>query len=464
MDNKRYFLAVDIGASSGRHILGTLDSGNMELMEVHRFTNGASSKNGHMVWDTEELFQAVVEGIGKCAQLGKIPETMAIDTWGVDFALLGAKGEVLGDIVAYRDKRTAGMDAVAEQKLSFEEHYSRTGIQKQSYNTVYQLLALKKEDPQLLEKAEKLLMMPQYLNYRLTGVAAMEYTQATTTGLVNAEEKDWDMELIEKLGLPKKIFLPLNMPGQAVGRLKPELAQQLKMDVTVVHCASHDTGSAFLAVPALNDHSVYLSSGTWSLLGVENTKPFTGEESRKANFTNEGGYAYRYRYLKNIMGLWMIQSVRKDLDKKYSFQELEEMARAESGFKGRVNVDDQRFLAPENMVEEVSAASTVKPENVGQLMECIYCSLARCYADAITELSALTGKKYTDINIVGGGSKDGYLNALTAKLTGLPVHAGPTEGTAIGNILVQMLAAGDFESLQQARDCVRKSFNIKTFN
>lgn len=456
-----YYLAVDIGASSGRHILCEKKDGKLSLEEVYRFENGNGDKNGHKVWDIDSLFQNVVAGLKKCGELQKIPVSMAIDTWGVDFVLLDQNGSMLGDMVAYRDKRTKDMDAVVEEKMSFQELYRKTGIQKQVYNTIYQLAALKQESPELLDQAECLLMVPQYLNYLLTGVKAMEYTEATTSGLINAAEKTWDRDVIKALGIRPEIFLPLHMPGEPVGALREEIKSQVGFDLTVLHCASHDTGSAFLAVPAVDENAVYISSGTWSLLGVENKEPLTGEDSQRANFTNEGGYNYRFRYLKNIMGLWMIQSVRKNYDKKYSFQQLEEFAKEESGFPGRVNVNDDCFLAPESMVDAVTQAASVTPQNIGQLMTCIYRSLADCYGEAIEELSRLTGKTFTSVNIVGGGSKDGYLNALTAERTGLPVYAGPTEGTAIGNLMVQLLRQGEFKNLQEARDCVRTSFEIK---
>ena len=463
----QYYLAVDIGASSGRHIIGWVQDGKMMLEEVYRFENNLQKKNGSLCWDTDHLFASIVEGMKACKQIGKIPTTMGIDTWAVDFVLLDDNGNRLGNTVGYRDSRTEGMDKLAEQTLSFEELYAKTGIQKQLFNTLYQLLAVKKGTPQLLDKAKRFLMIPEYFNFRLTGVAKNEYTNATSTAMVNAHTKTWDTDLMNLYGIPTHLFGDLAMPGESVGNLLPELREQVGFDCTVILPATHDTGSAFLAVPAANDTSVYISSGTWSLLGVENKQAITTRESAKANFTNEGGYNYRFRYLKNIMGLWMIQSIRRNYNKQYSFADLENMAKECADFPSVVDVNHPDFLAPESMVEAVknrcAATGQAVPQSVGELMQCVYQSLAKSYAVAIKELSDLTGVTYTHVHIVGGGSKDGYLNGLTASATGLPVIAGPTEGTALGNLMVQMMAGGDFADLQQARNAIAKSFELKEF-
>lgn len=464
------FLAIDIGASSGRHILGRVVDGKITLEETYRFVNSQVRLNGHDCWDVESLVASVKAGIDATLEKTAV-ESIGIDTWGVDFVLLDDKGERVGDAVAYRDERTAGApEEIEASVISFADLYSRTGIQKASYNTIYQLWALKKEHPEQLEKAAHFLMMPEYLNYRLTGNIVHEYTDSSTTSLLDAEKKTWDFDLIERLGLPARIFGKLEMPVATVGEYR---------GVKVVLPAMHDTGSAYLAVPARDDKAVYLSSGTWSLLGVENERAITSAESCAANFTNEGGAWGRYRYLKNIMGLWMVQSIRRELNgvsyvegkggdatkaalallsdyepgKEYSFRDLESLARAAS-FEGMVDVNDQRFMNPASMIGEVVAAAAEKgdaPSTVGAVVKCVYRSLAACYADAIRKLSALTGKSYTSLNIVGGGSKDGYLNELTAEATGLEVITGPTEGTAIGNLIVQMIAGGEFADLASAR-------------
>lgn len=478
-----YYLAIDIGASSGRHILGHVADGRMVLEEVYRFDNLQVHQHGHDCWDMANLWNGIIGGLKACGELGKIPVTVGIDTWGVDYVLLDENDQVLGDAVAYRDSRNEGMDKVVSRFITPENLYARTGIQKQPFNTIYQLMAHKQEHPEQIAAAKRLLMVPEYLNFLLTGVKKSEYTIASTSNLLDAHAKTWDRELIEILGLPNEIFGELHMPGTSVGELLPEIRDQVGFNTTVVLPAAHDTGSAFLAVPARDDNAVYLSSGTWSLLGVENEKAITTEESHLANFTNEGGAWYRYRYLQNIMGLWMIQSVRRELNgvsyvvgkerrevsaKKWSFPDLIAEAEKEEGFCSVVDVNKSCFLAPESMIQaikdECARTDQQVPETVGQIMQCVYTSLSLCYRDAIRTLESLTGKHYTSINIVGGGCQDGYLNRRTAQSTGLTVYAGPVEGTAIGNLLVQMIEVKEFESLQAARDAIRVSFEIKEVN
>lgn len=476
----KYYLAIDIGASSGRHILGHVENGRMVLEEIYRFDNLQVHRNGHDCWDMENLWNGIIGGLKACGELGKIPATVGIDTWGVDYVLLDENDKVLGDAVAYRDSRNEGMDNVVSKFISAEALYARTGIQKQPFNTIYQLMAQKLEAPEQVAAAKRLLMIPEYLNFLLTGVKKSEYTIASTSNLLDACKKDWDKELIEMLGLPVEIFGELCMPGESVGQLLPEIQAQVGFNTTVILPATHDTGSAFLAVPAKDDNAVYLSSGTWSLLGVENEVAITTPESHAANFTNEGGAWYRYRYLSNIMGLWMIQSVRRELNgvsyvvgkeqrqatgKKWSFPDLIAEAEKEEGFPSMVDVNASCFLAPESMIQaikdECARTGQAVPETVGQIMQCVYTSLSVCYRDAIKALEGLTGKKYTSINIVGGGCQDGYLNRRTAQATGLTVFAGPVEGTAIGNLLVQMIAGGDLSDLAAARSAIRRSFEIK---
>ena len=475
-----YYLAIDIGASSGRHILGHVEDGKLILEEVYRFDNLQVRKNGHDCWDMDNLWNGVVSGLKACKAAGKLPATMGIDTWGVDYVLLDENDEMLGDPVAYRDSRNEGMDAVVSQMISPEELYARTGIQKAPFNTIYQLTAQKREHPEQLEKADWFLMVTEYLNFRLTGVKKNEYTNNTTTNLINAREKTWDLDLIARVGLPTKIFHEPAMPGTILGGLLPEIQAEVGFDTQVILPATHDTGSAFLAVPAKDDNAVYLSSGTWSLLGVENEEPITTAESHQANFTNEGGAWYRFRYLKNIMGLWMIQSIRRELNgvayvqgkeqrtestKKWSFPDLIEEAKKAEGFASVVDVNLDCFLAPDSMIQaikdECARTNQAVPQSVAELMQCVYTSLSLCYKDAIANLEKLTGKHYTSINIVGGGCQDNYLNMRTAKATGLTVYAGPVEGTAIGNLLIQMIAGGDLAGLQEARDAIRASFEIR---
>lgn len=476
-----YYLAIDIGASSGRHILGHLEQGKLVLEEMYRFDNLQVHKNGHDCWDTENLWNGILAGLKACKEKGKIPQTVGIDTWGVDFVLLDENDGVIGDAVAYRDNRTAGMDMLVDEKIPLETLYKRTGIQKASYNTIYQLMALKQEHPEQLNAAERILFMPDYYHYRLTGVKSNEYTIASTSNLVYAETKAWDDEVLTALGLPRKIFGEISMPGTVVGEFTEEIQKEVGFSAKVVLSATHDTGSAFLAIPAVDDNAVYISSGTWSLLGVENDRPMTNAECFAQNFTNEGGAWGRYRFLKNIMGLWMIQSIRRELNgvayikgkqtrteakKKWSFPDLIEEAKKAESFTSVVDVNRDCFLAPESMIdtikEECARTGQAVPQGIGELMQCVYRSLALCYRDAIANLEQLTGKQYTSINIVGGGCQDNYLNHFTAKTTGLPVYAGPVEGTAIGNLIVQMVQASEFKDLQHARDVIRESFEIRT--
>lgn len=464
---EKYYLAIDIGASSGRHILCHMEDGKMLLEEVWRFDNGMKEKNGHLCWDIENLKENIILGMGKCKELGKTPVSVGIDTWAVDFVLLDENNELLGDAVGYRDGRTTAMDAKVYEVIPQDQLYGRTGIQKQIFNTIYQLMAVKSENPEHMERAVSMLMIPDYLNFVLTGNKVQEYTNATTTQLVDPETKDWDFELIDMLGYNKDIFEKIQMPGYVVGGLLPEIQARVGYDCQVVLPATHDTGSAVLSVPTNSDDAVYISSGTWSLMGIERPSADCSMDSMKANFTNEGGYDYRFRYLKNIMGLWMIQSVRHELDDAYSFAQLCAMAAECTDFPSRVDVNDDVFLAPKSMIGAIQDYCRAKgepvPETPGQLATVIYQSLAESYGETVKEIEAISGRTYSKIHIVGGGSNADYLNQLTATATGKPVYAGPTEATAIGNLTAQMLKDGVFASLEEARTCIFDSFGVKTF-
>lgn len=373
------------------------------------------------------------------------------------------------------------MYEVADELMDPGELYARTGIQRQPFNTLYQLLALKRERPEELEAARSFLMIPDYLVWKLTGIKVNEYTNATTTGMLNAVERDWDSKVLDSMGIDRSLFMKPSMPGETVGCLTEGVSRAIGYQTKVVLPASHDTGSAFLAVPARDEKAAYISSGTWSLLGVELPEPLTTPEAYADNFTNEGGYQARFRFLKNIMGLWMNQSVRREvngvdyvegktshsamLDHTVSFDELRAMCREAEPFEAYVDVDDDRFLSPDSMIEEIKAAceqgNQSVPQSIGQIMRTNYCSLARSYARNIDRLRQLTGREYTSINIVGGGCQDDYLNQATADACGIPVFAGPIEGTCIGNLIVQMISGGEFEGLAQARKCVADSFDVK---
>jgi rhamnulokinase len=386
---------------------------------------------------------------------------MGIDTWGVDFVLLDEKDEIIGKTVAYRDSRTQGMDAPVMDVLSDQALYARTGIQKNIINTIYQLMSIKKTAPEQLAAAKSFLMMPDYLNFVLTGKKAVEYTDASTTGLLDVQSGDWDRELLAMLGYPTEIFPTPTMPGTVLGNLRAELVASLGFDVTVVLPASHDTGSAVLALPVVgeSDSLAYLSSGTWSLMGVERMQPDTGEASRAANLTHEGGYDKRYRYLKNIMGLWMIQSVKKECNDAYDFPTLSQMAREAGDVKWRIDVNDGVFLAPDSMIEAIKTACGADL-TLPQVLAVIYLSLAETYRDTLDELESCTGKTIDTLYIIGGGSRDAYLNELTARISGRVVYTGLVEATSTGNILCQMLGSGALTSLTEARELCAKSFAV----
>ena len=461
----KYYLAIDIGASSGRHMLGSVQDGKLQLEEVYRFYNGAMKQNGQLIWDVDVLFDHIVAGMRRCKELGKIPVSIGIDTWGVDFVLLDEKGERIGSAICYRDKRTQGADALVEEVISFPDLYGKTGIAQQIFNTIYQLTALKRDTPELLEQAKTFLFIPDYFHYKLTGKIQSEYTIATTSTMVDAERKDWDWELLERLGLPLDLFQNLTMPGTCQGALLPEIAEQVGYCCSVVLPPSHDTASAYLSAPANGEDVVYLSSGTWSLMGIESPVPIITDFAREQGFTNEGGFDGRFRFLKNIMGLWMLQSVRRETGEKYSFPELAELAKASGLPVAIVDVNDNAFLSPNSMIEAVKQVAKqtgqTEPADLGQVVQCIYHSLAKRYADTVKELEAATGRNFHSLHIFGGGCQDTYLNNLTAAATGLKVYAGPIEGTVIGNLMVQMLADGALDSLETGRQMIRDSFEIR---
>ena len=464
---EKYYLAIDIGASSGRHILGHMDKGKMVLEEVYRFPNGMKEVDGEKVWDVDGLFQEVLTGMKRCKEQGKVPVSVGIDTWAVDFVLLDERDKRLGNAVAYRDSRTRGMDKLVYEKVPQEELYSTTGIQKQIFNSIYQLMALKEKTLELLEKATTFLMIPDYLNFLLSGVKAQEYTNATTTQLVNPDTRDWDRRRMEQLGFPTKIFLPIREPGSVIGTLKNEIREEVGFDCQVVLPATHDTGSAVVAVPSNDNNVLYISSGTWSLMGTELSRADCSKKAMEHNFTNEGGYNKTYRFLKNIMGLWMIQSVKKEIAQDISFGEICESA-SKCDIKSIVDANDDRFLAPENMTFEVQKACEESgqpvPQGIAEVAAVIYNSLAKCYGETLAELEEQTGCAYERIHVVGGGANAAYLNQLTAAYTGRKVFAGPTEATAIGNLAVQMIASGELVDLSHARKCIFQSFEIKEFN
>ena len=454
-----YYLAIDIGASSGRHILGYIDNGRLKLEEIHRFENYITNQNGTLVWDIEHLVSEVKKGIAKCKKIGKIPCTVAIDTWGVDYVLLDKNKQEIIPAVSYRDSRTNRVINKVESIISAEELYLKTGIQKQNFNTIYQLYADKLSGR--LEDAKHFLMIPAYLSYKLTGVIRNEYTNATTTGMVNAESKTWDNDIIEKLGLPKHLFGTLDTPCTVIGNFTKEMQDYAGFDSTVIFAPSHDTASAVCACP-IDDNSVYISSGTWSLIGVESLNPIVNEKSMAANFANEGGIDYRFRFLKNYMGMWLFQNVKKNLNNEFSYDDMMRLAMQSKRFE-MIDTNAPDFLAPENMINAIRSYLKNESIPIEVVINSVYHSLAQSYKNAIDEIEKLAGKTIDNVFIVGGGSKDTYLNKLTAQYTGKKVVTGLSEATATGNLLSQIMFDKKI-SIAQARELVRNSFDIKEIN
>lgn len=448
-----YCLAIDMGASGGRHILGHLEKGRLVTEEVYRFENAMKPQNGQLIWDVEEIFAHILAGLRRCKELGKIPATIAIDTWGVDYVLLDANGQELLPCVAYRDNRTLAVMEEVYGIIPKAELFARTGIAEQSFNTIFQLYCDKKSGK--LDAAAHILMLPDYFGWRLTGVMKNEYTIASTSGLVNAEARQWDGQILDTLGIPQRIFLPLSMPGTLVGTLSAKVQAAVGFAAQVVLCPCHDTASAVMACP-MGENSLYISSGTWSLLGMETKQPVTTPDALEAGLTNEGGTHGRYRFLKNIMGMWLFQNIRKELNKRYTYDEMMYMAQ-ESTYAGTFDPTDASLLAPESMLSAIRALLGDDALPLGDVLAAVYHSLAQSYKRTVQQMENISGQSVAAIHIVGGGSRDRYLNALTAKTVGVPVIAGPTECTAEGNLLAQLMYADPALTLADARALIART-------
>lgn len=449
-----YYLAIDIGASSGRHILGYIDNGRLKLEEIHRFENYITNQNSTLVWDIEHLVNEVKKGIAKCKEIGKIPCTVAIDTWGVDYVLLDEDKQEIMPVVSYRDSRTNAVVDEVESLVFPAQLYAKTGIQKQNFNTIYQLYADKKSGR--LQNAKYFLMMPEYLSFKLTGVCKNEYTNATTTGLVNAKTKTWDNDILSALDLPSELFGALNTPSSLVGDLSADIQKAVGFNCAVLFAPSHDTASAVCACP-MQDDDLYISSGTWSLIGTEITQPILSDNARKLNFSNEGGIDYRFRFLKNYMGMWLFQNIRRNLNKSMTYDEMMTLAMNCGEYK-YFDVNDRTLVAPDNMIDAIG--KLICSDDLGLILNSAYHSLAKSYSEAVSEIEAVTGKRFNAIHIVGGGCQDEYLNALNRNYTGKDVTAGPIEATATGNIISQIISDKKI-SLAAARDLIKNSFDIK---
>lgn len=465
-------LAFDFGASSGRAILGILDEGKLRLEEIHRFSNDPVEIRGSIYWDTLRLFHEIKQGILRCANSGhKDIASIAVDTWGVDFGLLDASGRLLSNQVHYRDLRTDGMVPEVFKLIPEEELYSRTGIELMKINTIFQLYSLKLNNPSILSNAATMLMTPDLFNYFLTGEKVTEYSIASTSQLLDAKERDWAWDIIDKLDLPRKLFTRIVPSGTTIGKLSPELAHELGVGcIPVIAAAGHDTQAAIASVPAKEKNYAFISCGTWSLMGVEADNPIIHSGSHQAAFTNEGGVDNKISFMKNIMGLWLIQECRRQWERegsKLSFAELEEMGNNSEPFVSFIDPGHESFIAPGDMPERIRQfcrnSGQPVPENKGEIIRCIMQSLALKYRATIEKLEELTGKSIPVIHMVGGGIKDKTLCRFTAGATGRTVIAGPVEATSAGNLMVQAMAQGFVADLQEARRIVFDSFPTETY-
>lgn len=456
----KYYLAVDIGASSGRHILAWQEDGRLVTEEIYRFENRPvvrqTPQGRELTWDTERLFSEILAGLRLAGEAGRAPATVGIDTWGVDYVLLDGEDRPLGQTFCYRDARTEHSVPEVHKHIPFADLYRRTGIMFNPFNTIYQLYEDKMRGR--LAGAKSFLMLPDYFHFRLTGKKAHEYTNATTTGLVNAGTHTWDEEILGILGLPRDLLGGLTQPATLLGRFTPEIEHTVGYSAEVVLPSTHDTASAVVAAP-LSGTAPYISSGTWSLLGVETDAAVASEVARESAYSNEGCYGYRFRLQKNIMGLWMIQQVRHEWNDAYDFPTLAKLAE-ENPVPERVEVNDPRFLSPVSMREEICRAAG-RQLTVGQMAYVIYQSLADSYGESLRALEGLTGRTYDTLHIIGGGSKNDLLNRMTAKATGKRIVTGPAEGTAIGNLIMQMMGRGDVKDVAGGRALVRRSFDIR---
>lgn len=433
-------LAIDIGASSGRHIAAWREDGELKMKEVYRFSNLPDERDGHLVWDLDRLGREVVSGLRACKEQGIVPDSVGIDTWAVDYVLLDSRDQPILPLYCYRDSRGAEGAELAHKVIPFEKLYERTGIQFQPFNTIYQLCWDKAHGR--LDHAADFLMLPEYLSFYLSGVKAHEYTNASSTGLLDAKGRTWDMEIVSALDLPERLFAATpQTPPVKLGRLKADIGSQVGFDCDVVLPATHDTASAIAALPQKG--TAYISSGTWSLLGAELAQPVTTPAAMKANFTNEGGVG-TIRFLKNIMGLWLVQCLKRELKDQYSFAQLAQMAKDEANFDYHLDVNSARYLAPKSVMAEIDGECAQKgwpvPKTPGQYAHAIYQSLAHAYAAAMDELESITGEKFGVLCIVGGGANNTYLNQLTEQAIGRSVITGSPEATALGNILLQEAA------------------------
>jgi rhamnulokinase len=466
------YIACDLGAESGRVILGWLDEGRVELEEIHRFPNGAAKIDGSLRWDILRIFEELKTGLRKAAATGAPAASLSVDSWGLDYVLTGAGQPMLSLPYHYRDARTDATYAAALQSPGPELIFAESGIQFMQINTLYQLIAERERSPKLLEMAEQFLLVADYLHFLFSGVASAEESLASTTQLYNPISRAWSDRLIETFALPKRIFPPIVASGTRLGALLPQLAAETNLRaIEIIATCSHDTGAAVAAVPARGDDWAYLSSGTWSLIGVELPAPLINEAARAHNFTNEAGSGGSTRFLKNVAGLWLLQESRRAWARQghdLNYGTLAIQAEHTEPFRSLIDPSDGRFLKPDDMPERIAAycreSGQPEPKTPGQFTRCIYESLALLYRRTLDEIEEITGRRIARLHIVGGGSQSALLNQFAASATGRIVLAGPVEATAIGNVLLQAIALGHLDSLTGLRRTVRASFPIPEFH
>ncbi len=467
---KKRVLAFDFGASSGRAIVGVFDGEKIELREVHRFSNDPVKINGTFYWDVQRLFFEIKQGILKAKEDGGF-DSIGIDTWGVDFGLLRKDGTLVENPVHYRDARNDGMVEFAKKYMSHEEMYDITGIQFMDFNTIFQLLSLKENRPYILEEADKLLFMPDLLSYMLSGVKSTEYSIATTSQMVDLKTRDWSDKILDAFGIKKDLLTPIVPTGAVIGQLSDEICEELGVPkADVISVASHDTQSAITAAPCEYDDFAFISCGTWSLFGTEVKEPIINEASKKLNVTNEGGYDYTIAFLKNICGLWLIQESRRQWireGKEYSYADLEKMALECEPFKCFIDPDAPEFAPmgniPKRVQEYCKKTNQYVPQTVGEIMRCIYESLALKYRYTFDGIKDCTEKDYDRIHVMGGGTKDKLLLSMTAQSCNVDVYGGPIEATALGNIAVQLMSSGAIKDIKEARKIIADGENLKLY-
>lgn len=463
-------LAFDFGASSGRAIIGCFDGDKITLEDVHRFSNDPVSVGGTVYWDVLRLFYEIKQGIVKAKIAGGF-DSIGIDTWGVDFGLIDSEGKLMENPVHYRDTRTAGLVEESFKTMPKEKLYGITGIQFMELNTLFQLISLKKYRPWMLERADKMLFMPDLFAYMLTGKMCAEYSIATTSQLIDLETKSWSEEILDAFGIKKSLFAPLVKPGTVLGELSKEICEECGVDpVPVISVCGHDTQSAITSVPCEDGNFAFLSSGTWSLFGTELDKPIVNETSMNINITNEGGFDDSTGFLKNIIGLWLIQESRRQWKREgeeYSYADLEKLALAAEPFKCFIDPDAPEFVPhgniPERVREFCRRTGQYVPQTVGEVMRCIYESLAMKYRLTFEKLRECTKRDYPVIHVIGGGTKDGLLCQMTANSCDRTVKAGPIEATVMGNVAVQLMSDGSVDNIGQARKIIAESSELKIF-